>query len=502
MTKNLIRSEQTPVRVGIVGGGVAGSTIALRLAEMGADAGIETFLFEEGKSLVNGPPICHLHAGGNLYREISDQQCLDLLQQSIDTLRVFPHTANIRPTVIAIPQHDNGDPKALLPRLELVQRAYKVLVDENPANKVLGEPEDYFKLYDQESLTLLAQQELPTAPQSLDDWMIPVAKQLDLSAFKYPLVLVQEYGLSVFRIAATADLALKALPSCQVFTQAKVHHIEQASDSHQWQIHYQIYDQDSQDWISQVQEVDYLVNACGYRTGTLDNLAQLPRERLVEFKSAYVTHWANCQGVWPEVIFHGERGTPLGMAQLTPYPDGYFQLHGMTEEITLFKNGLVSSRANNAQPELSAGFIKKLTQSWQAEEIELRSQRAINHMAKFVPAYQTATVGGKPLYGAQQIPGDDPSLRAADISFAGKHYARTEIVKASSAITAANTLVEQLQQLELIAEVSPLCASNKVDLETAFSVTRSFSFDEVEHRASDIALQRHYPAALAKRVRW
>lgn len=115
---NLIESKTTsfplsnsPITVGIIGGGIAGSTIALRLAEQG----INVQLFEEGKSLVNGPPICHLHAGGNLYREISDQQCVTLLKQSIDTLRVYQHTSNIRPTVIAIPCNDAGDPNDLLP---------------------------------------------------------------------------------------------------------------------------------------------------------------------------------------------------------------------------------------------------------------------------------------------------------------------------------------------------------------------------------------------------
>ena len=49
---------------GIIGGGIAGSTIALKLSQIG----IKSILFEAGSSLVNGPPMCHLHAGGNLYR--------------------------------------------------------------------------------------------------------------------------------------------------------------------------------------------------------------------------------------------------------------------------------------------------------------------------------------------------------------------------------------------------------------------------------------------------
>ncbi|GDY27122.1 hypothetical protein AHAT_30120 [Agarivorans sp. Toyoura001] len=68
-------------QVAVVGGGIAGSAAALKLAELGA----KVSLFEAGHSLVNGPQACHLHAGGNLYREISDEQCLKLLEQSIHT---------------------------------------------------------------------------------------------------------------------------------------------------------------------------------------------------------------------------------------------------------------------------------------------------------------------------------------------------------------------------------------------------------------------------------
>ncbi|MGF1692415.1 FAD-dependent oxidoreductase [Photobacterium kagoshimensis] len=490
MIMNNTNNSKAPTKVGIVGGGVAGATIALRLAEIG----IDVVLFEEGTSLVNGPPICHLHAGGNLYREISDQQCLDLLKQSIDTLRVFSHTANVRPTVIAVPTRDDGEPDALIPRLKLLQQRYQCLVKDDVRNKVLGEPCDYFKLYDQATLTMLASKALPTVPSTLDDWMIPVAKNLNLDEFKYPLVLVQEYGLSVFRIAATASLALSKLPTCHVLTGAKVNHLEQNTSTQQWDIHYQRFNTKLKDWVADIEQVDYLINACGYRTGTLDNIAQLPRERMVEFKAAYVTHWENSQGTWPEVIFHGERGTPNGMAQLTPYPDGYFQLHGMTEDITLFNKGLVHSTSTNAQPELGAPFIKKLTQTWQQEEVELRSSRAINHMSQFVPAFSTATVGGKPLFGAQQIPGQDASLRAADISFDGINYARTEIVKASSALSAADAVVEKLQSLELIAK------RESCSLEADFPVTQNLTLTQVEGFAEALAEQRQYPSALARRV--
>lgn len=54
------------MKIAVVGAGIAGSTIALKLSEKFPSS--STFLFEAGPSLVNGPPICHLHAGGALYR--------------------------------------------------------------------------------------------------------------------------------------------------------------------------------------------------------------------------------------------------------------------------------------------------------------------------------------------------------------------------------------------------------------------------------------------------
>ncbi|WP_369414629.1 FAD-dependent oxidoreductase [Photobacterium atrarenae] len=481
---------QQPFKIGVVGGGIAGSTIALRLAELG----IEVQLFESGTSLVNGPPICHLHAGGNLYREISDQQCLTLLHESIDTLRIFPHAANIRPTVIAVPQQDPGDPAALLPRLNLLQQAYQTIVAENPANEVLGDPAHYYKLYHRDELEQLARMPLPETPASLDDWMIPVARNLEFDAFKFPLVLVQEYGLSVFRLAATATLAAEKIPHCQVETEAQVIDIQQDSSTGRWSVTYQQYKPLYQDHRTYTTEVDYLINACGFRTGQLDDMAQLPRDRMVEFKAAYITHWAECEGVWPEVIFHGQRGTPQGMAQLTPYPDGYFQLHGMTPEITLFQDGLARSTESSAQPVLRQRFIRKLRDGWQADEIDTRTSRAIAHMAQFVPAYQSATVGGNPLFGAQQIPGNDPSLRAADLSFAGQRYARAEVVKASSALSAANQVLSQLIEEKLL----PAPAKLKLSLEQQLPIMTGLPPDAVIQKAEQLAEERKYPTAMAR----
>ncbi len=180
-------------------------------------------------------------------------------------------------------------------------------------------------------------------------------------------------------------LALEKLTSCHVHTSTKVTSLAEKSTG--WQVSYQ----DATNQRHQI-HVDYLVNAGGYRTGTIDDFAHIPRQRMVEFKAACVTHWSQCDVQWPEVIFHGERGTPNGNGTVNTLSDGFFQLHGMTQDITLFKNGLVASNANSAQPQLDSSFKAKLQQHWSQQEIDQRTQRAINHMAQFVNKFDQATV--------------------------------------------------------------------------------------------------------------
>ncbi|WP_336622621.1 MULTISPECIES: FAD-dependent oxidoreductase [unclassified Agarivorans] len=476
-------NNSTSPQVAVVGGGIAGSAAALKLAELGANVS----LFEAGPSLVNGPPACHLHAGGNLYREISDEQCLKLLEQSINTLRVFPHAVNLRPTVISVPSNDPGEPEALLPRLRKVQAHYAQLIKSDPQNQKLGPAEDYYRLYNKQQLEELATRETPQQPQSMDEWMIPVAKHLDLSAFKFPFVQVQEYGLSLLRVAAMVKLATEQLPNCQVYTQSKVTHIKQLKgDKPRWRVDYQ-----SEQGNHSI-EVDYLINACGYRSGSIDDMAKLSRSRMVEFKAAYLANWPSQQGRWPELIVHGERGTPNGMAQLTPYPDGLFQLHGMTDTITLFKGGLVKSSESSAQPELSPMLTRKLTQGWQTEEVEQRTAEAVKHMSRYLPSFSDASVAGRPLFGAQQIPGSDPSLRAASVSFDKTHYARTEIVKFSSALSAAEQIIDNIRDLGLLGDKLAHSALNELNS------TQGLAYSQVLALAEQLAAQRNYPLSLAR----
>ncbi|SFV66972.1 FIG00971038: hypothetical protein [hydrothermal vent metagenome] len=465
-------------KIAIIGGGVAGATTALYLGQRGVDI----TLFEKESSLVSGPPFCHLHAGGNLYREISDEQCIKLLKQSIDFLRFYPFVVDYRPTVIVLPISDKGTPNNLLARLNLLRDEYKKLIKEDANNEVLGESQNYYKSYSKEEIEALKEKKVVAKPKSMDEWMIPVAKNIDLNKIQFPLIMVQEYGLNLFRLSAGVALSLEKLDSVKLQTNSIVHNIQKDCISDCWEISY------IQNNHSFKDKFDYIINATGFRTGKIDDMLGVPCKRMVEFKSAYVSQWKeHSDTLFPEIIFHGERGTPQGMGQFTPYPNGYFQLHGMTNNITLYKDGLVSNSLVSCQPHLNRDFIEKIDKSWKEDEVKERTTNAIKHIAQFIPDFKTAEVGSKPLFGAQQIPGDDPTLRVAEVSFPREKYARCEIVKVSSVLDMISSICQELIDL------------GYMDSKVEPSLKENLKEEEIKALAEEIAIKRNYPATLANR---
>ncbi len=225
------------------------------------------------------------------------------------------------------------------------------------------------------------------------------------------------------------------------------------------------------------EKFDYLINAAGFESGFIDKKLGFKRQRMVEFKAAFVCKWEKAKSYYPEIIFHGKRGTKRGMAQFTPYNEGYFQLHGMSKDITLFNDGLFGTK--EAHITLPQKYLDKIEKGWSEEEVLIRAQRAIEFFTNFIPRFSMeATPTKVPLFGAQQIPGNNPSLRAAEVSFE-KNYARCEIVKVSSALAMVRSIAKKFN----------LHLTNKQSLKVPKEITQ---------RAMKIAQSRGFPKELGK----
>jgi len=445
-------------KVAIIGGGVAGATAALYLSKLGVDI----TLFEQRSSLISGPPFCHLHAGGNLYPQISDEERLTLLRQSIDLVRYYPFAIDYRPTVVTIPKEDTTDPAYLLQKLSLVQRHYEELVKKDPSNALLGNPKEYFRLYEKKDLRYL---------EASDPWMEAIARYVDLSKLKEPLAKVQEFGLNIFALSGALNQILRKIPNVHLKLNTKVLEVKDA-----YTITYEAGGHIHK------KSFDFLVNAAGFATGWIDRMLGFSRKRYVEFKAAYVARWDENPGNFPEIIFHGKRGTDKGMAQFTPYSGNLFQLHYMSKKATLFEDGLVSG---DPYPLLHRRFLELIESDWSEAAYEERTKAAIDRVATFIPAFSSAKPAAKPLFGAQQIPGDNPELRAADVSFEGETYARCEIVKASSVLDMSEAIARRLYDLGVVKEFD-----KKRELSHLQSIDTT--------HAAKIAVMRGYPKELSR----
>jgi len=370
--------------------------------------------------------------------------------------------------------------------LELLTHEYETLIRNDNRNKVLGESADYYKSYDRAEIIAFKEKDIVKKPTTCDEWMIPVAKNIDLDKVQFPLIMVQEYGLNLFRLAAGTALSLENMSSVTMQTQSIVYNVQQACDADGWIVSYVKNDKSHQE------HFDYLINAAGFRTGKIDDLLGAPCKAMVEFKAAYVSQWDESDDThFPEIVFHGERGTPQGMGQFTPYPGGYFQLHGMTKEITLYEDGLVANTAVSCQPHLGQNFMEKIDKSWTKEETRERTDAAIKHLSQFIPSFSTAHVGSKPLFGAQQIPGDDPTLRVAEVSFPTQRYARCEIVKVSSVMDMIDAIIKEFVVLGYV--------DRSMQGKRDYKHIETLQEHELNILAEMLCEEREYPKDLAHR---
>lgn len=480
MTKKTKKTHSNSPTVAIIGGGTAGSTIAIRLAM----AGVNVHLFEKNAILINSPPMCHLHAGGNLYREISIDDCKTLMRQCIDIAKLYPHSIDVRPTVITVPKRDGDSAKALLPRLDALTDYYKKLIKQDPTNQVLGKVENYYQVFEQQDLKQLAEKKAVKIPTTTEEWLIPVAQLVNLNKLQMPIIAVQEYGWNIFRLSASAFLQLDSLPNAHVYLNTAINHLEQTKNG--WQISYR--DKKGKE---QTLTADFVVNACGFLTGTIDDKVGVKVKRMVEFKASYLSEWTgknSYKGQLPEVIFHGERGTPHGMAQFTPYPNGIFQLHGMTEAITLFKDGLTHASDDSSQPPINPQYLGYIENGWDTATLKNRTQNAIDFVSEFIPSFASAETVDNALFGGQQVPSDDISTRVADLQvFDSKRYAIAENVKANSTLDVADGVVTALVKLKLLKK----SASER-------PIWQKLDVKDVDKLAKKLAKQRGYPVQMAK----
>ena len=83
-------------------------------------------------------------------------------------------------------------------------------------------------------------------------------------------------------------------------------------------------------------------------------------------------------------------------------------------------------------------------------------------------------------------------MRVGEVSFPCKFYTRSEIVKASSALSVADQIIEKIQEVGLL-KLSDKKLNNNTLLD-------SIKKEEIDELAAELAKMRGYPEALSRLV--
>jgi hypothetical protein len=453
-------------QVVIIGGGISGCLTALELSR---NKLLNISLFEKRNELLSGPPFCHLHAGGMLYPTLSLIECETLLNHSLLFAKYFKDCLIDRPTIIAY-RKDTYNPLKLIIKCKMMQYIYSCWTKLNK-EEPLGPSNTYYAIYTREDLENFKKDELYNTNNNYHDLYVKKFCKLlnNIDDIQYPFVSVREPGISMEKISFNLKSKLKAINNIKIYTSTRVDIVEKLENK--WQIEFN----------NTRIESDCLINAAGCNINELYtlNVDTLPSQssslvkvhvsgqghvdgqssddknkecHYLELKSSWLIKNTKVDFEYmPEIAIIGERGTSNGMIQITPTENkNIFQLHCMTYDSTLFKDGCVTISNDDKTP-IYLHFPKYIqdilkNDCIQDYQIDIRTQNAIRNISDFFPIFKTSLVYGDPLWGIQRIVGESKDTRTNDYIIID-NYVEIQIIKAISSVWSVKNLVKNLNVL-------------------------------------------------------
>ena len=390
-------------KVAVVGGGIGGSVAALELLKR--YPGVKVDLFERRADILQGPPWCHLHAGGMLYPEISWEESSELLDHSIAFAQEFSEALLIRPTVVACRKSSRWEPEGLVAKCEYVQSQ----VDRRPAAMDLS---GYCAVYTEEDVAAFKKTG-SFLPRSAfhDPYVKTFLGLVKTDQIKLPFVSVKEFGIDDNVARDKVRSLLAGYSNLKLHLNVAMREAAQATSDY-----------------------DYVIDASAQgalRTADRTN-------SFYELKASYlVSSERPLPHLLPEIAILGERGTANGLVQVSPTGlPGLLQIHAMTPTCTLFEGGL--QKGLDLFPERLKSYIAN--DRIDPSDVEARTEQAIAEVSRVLDICSKSA--NRSRWGVQRILGRSADRRANDVVFRNERLAEIAIVKGISAVATARKIAD------------------------------------------------------------
>ncbi|NBP00791.1 MAG: FAD-dependent oxidoreductase [Proteobacteria bacterium] len=300
-------------RVAVVGGGIGGVFTAIQLAKR---QNTKVDVYEKNNGILQGPPYCHLHAGGFLYPEISTLDSQALFYHAAMFAEYFPDAIVRRPCIIAYNKHSQYHTHDLLHKCKVIKYLYNCWHGLHGSTP-FGPIDNFYCVYSKDDVIHYKENGHMTSNDSPankfhDQYASAFCELIDdIDSIKYPFVSVCEF---------TIDQAAVEFQLVNEFYK---------SDS--ITLHKNTFVQDLK---GQLQSHYDVVIDCTGRGSPIESQSESPI--VAEYKSSWLVECPRGAN-FPEIAIIGERGTYNGTLQITPVGTHTCQVHYMSHESTIIK---------------------------------------------------------------------------------------------------------------------------------------------------------------------
>lgn len=382
-------------KVAIVGGGIGGVFTAIQLAKR---QNTKVDVYEKNNGILQGPPYCHLHAGGFLYPEISTIDSQALFCHAAMFAEYFSEAIVRRPCIIAYNKHSNYNTFDLLHKCKVIKYLYNCWHGLHGSTP-FGPIDNFYCAYYKDDVIYYKENGcMPSNDNPANKFHDQYASAFfelldDIDSIKYPFVSVCEF---IIDQAAVESQLVNEFNKCDITLHKNtfVQNILQQLQSH----------------------YDVIIDCTG-RGSTSESPSESPI--LAEYKSSWLVKCPRGAN-FPEIAIVGERGTYNGTLQITPIGTHTCQVHYMSHTSTIIKE---YTHGDEILPVSN-------------KNLRIRANIAIDKVKRFskyfcdiFEIHSTRNTGG-----IQRVVGNSAENRVSSVYLSEKGVIHMKLVKAMSVV--------------------------------------------------------------------
>lgn len=413
-------------RIAVIGGGLGGSVSAVYLNQMGVDIDI----YEKNEEILLGSSRIPAHLySGFMYADKGIDTVKDCFIDAIKFVRAFPSVINKRPTIVAISQNDERPPRLFEDAGMINLKVYEKLCEEDKNNQVFGQPSRFLKVFSREELIGVK-----------NPWVQSFVAHTELSSLKFPVFLIQEYGLNMRKMVGILSKLLHD-SSVNIHFKTEVVSIITFKNKKYLEIN-------RKGEIEIIGPYNLIVDASGRSIANFENQVDRSSSRYTDVKFAGLFHMNSefDELPIPEIYILGGQGKKFSgkdyMTHFSPLNSGICIINVTTNDCTYVNGGKVQAQRGY----FNLSHQAQLVLNEDSQDMDDRLESMIRRISVRHPKLAKRLIPIRGLPGSVEVLGKHIGQRRSEFKVGDQdsRYISVNLSKGSASVRVAENLCEYL----------------------------------------------------------